>query len=314
MAPHADAGPGLTPPPLVITRRFQAPRALVFAAWSSAGHLRRWFSPEHFTVPEATVEFVPGGRCDICMQAPDGQRFWSRGHYIDIVAPKRLVFTTGLIGDDGVPRFTALTTVTFADDHGGTRMTVEQAYEIFDDTALHAIDGAPEGWRTTLDRLQGEVARMLAEQPRNAVHASFTLERRYPAAPAMVFRAFTDPAAKARWFGGGDGYTPLERMMDVRPGGRERASGRWDSGLISRFDAVYFEVLPDQRIVYAYEMHLDDRRISVSLATVELHPDGAGTRLVVTEQGVFLDGYDDNGSREHGTGFLLDRLGATLSG
>ena len=59
-------------------------------------------------------------------------------------------------------------------------------------------------------------------------------------------------------------------------------------------------------------MHLDDRKISVSLATVELRPDGAGTEFVITEQGAFLDGYDDAGAREHGTGILLDRLGASL--
>ncbi len=70
--------------------------------------------------------------------------------------------------------------------------------------------------------------------------------------------------------------------------------------------------MTDQRIVYTYDMHLDDARISVSLATVELEPAGAGTRLIFTEQGVFLDGYDDAGSREHGTRELLDKLGASL--
>jgi hypothetical protein len=52
----------------------------------------------------------------------------------------------------------------------------------------------------------------------------------------------------------------------------------------------------------------------VSLATIELAPAGAGTRFTITEQGAFLDGYDDAGSREHGTGLLLDRLGAALQG
>ena len=72
--------------------------------------------------------------------------------------------------------------------------------------------------------------------------------------------------------------------------------------------------MPDRRLVYAYEMHIDDRKISVSLATLELQPAGDGTRLTVTEQGAFLDGYEDAGSREHGTGLLLDRLGASLRG
>ncbi len=140
----------------------------------------------------------------------------------------------------------------------------------------------------------------------------FSLERTYLAPPARVFHALADPDAKARWFSGGSGYTVLERHMDVRPGGRERVQGRWASGTISTFDATYHDVVPDQRLVYAYEMHQDDRKISVSLATVELKPAGTGTRIVITEQGAFLDGYDDAGSREKGTGFLLDRLGASL--
>jgi len=118
-----------------------------------------------------------------------------------------------------------------------------------------------------------------------------------------VFRALSDKAAKAHWFEGGDGWTVIEREIDVRPGGRERAKGRWPSGMVTTFDAVYFDVVPNQRLVYTYEMHLDDRKISVSLATIELEPKGAGTRLRITEQGAFLDGYDDAGSREHGPVF-----------
>jgi activator of Hsp90 ATPase-like protein len=79
-------------------------------------------------------------------------------------------------------------------------------------------------------------------------------------------------------------------------------------------DAVYFDVVPNRRLLYCHEMHLDARKISVSLATIELEPAGAGTRLKVTEQGAFLDGYDHAGAREHGTGLLLDRLGASLAG
>ena len=127
-------------------------------------------------------------------------------------------------------------------------------------------------------------------------------------------KALTDPAAKAKWFAGGNGYTQLVREMDARPGGREVLKGRWDSGVVSSFEATYHDVIPDERVVYSYVMHLDDRKISASLATLELKPanDGAGTRLVMTEQGAFLDGYDDAGSRERGTQFLLDMLGNSL--
>src|SRR5947209_17422579 len=102
---------GFRPEPLVISRRFPAARELVFKAWSSAEHMQRWFCPEHFTVPHATVDFRPGGTCDICMRAPDGQEFWSKGRYHEIAPPERLAFTSSWLGEDGKPRFTAVTTV-----------------------------------------------------------------------------------------------------------------------------------------------------------------------------------------------------------
>ena len=71
--------------------------------------------------------------------------------------------------------------------------------------------------------------------------------------------------------------------------------------------------MPNERIIYGYDMHLDDKRISVSLATVEFKAAGKGTRLVFTEQGAFLDGFDDPKQREHGTIDLLDNFGKALS-
>ncbi|HUB43966.1 MAG TPA: SRPBCC family protein [Acetobacteraceae bacterium] len=298
-------------PSLTTSRTFAAPRGLVFQAWSTAEHIRRWFSPEHYTVPEAEVDFRPGGVFAVCMRAADGTDHWCRGLFTDVVPVDRLGFVVGIPNREA-PKFVAHTTVTFEDVVGGTRMTVRQSYELHDEAFRRAIDGAEEGWRGTLDKLEGEVARLSAGTERSAVQGSFTVERVYPAAPALVFHALTDVAAKARWFSGDDTFQTIERSMDVRPGGRERLKGRWGSGLVTTFDAVYFDVVANQRLVYAYEMHLDARKISVSLATMQLQPAGEGTRLTVTEQGSFLDGYDDAGSREKGTGFLLDRLGASL--
>ncbi len=300
------------PKPLVVSRTFPAPRDLVFMAWSSAEHIKRWFSPEGCCVPEAEIDFRPGGLFAICMRLPTGEDHRLSGAYAEILPPDRLVFTA-TVAVGGVKRFSAHTTVTFEDDGAGTRMTVVQDYDFHDPAYRFAAEGAPEGWRTTLDKLEQEVARIQASERRSVVHAIFSLERVYDASPAQVFRALSDPAAKARWFEGGAEWVALERHMDVRPGGRERARGRWASGMVTTFDAVYFDVVTDQRLVYAYEMRLNERKISVSLATIELAPAGGGTRLKVTEQGAFLDGYDDAGKREHGTGLLLDRLGASLS-
>jgi uncharacterized protein YndB with AHSA1/START domain len=146
---------------------------------------------------------------------------------------------------------------------------------------------------------------------RSAVHGSFTIERVYDAAPARVFNAWADPEAKARWFAGPADWQLVDRRIDFRVGGREHLSGR-RADFMSIFDGVYHDIVPDQRIIYSYDMHLDRRHISVSLATVEFEAEGAGTRLVFTEQAVFLDGYDDAGGRERGTRVLLDQLGAEL--
>lgn len=149
---------------------------------------------------------------------------------------------------------------------------------------------------------------------RNITHGTFSLERTYDASPARVFAAFATSEGKDAWFGSGDGLTIVERVFDFREGGRERLVGKWTTGKISQFDATYFDVIPNERIVYAYEMHLDGTKISVSLATIEFKAAGQGARLLLSETGAFLDGYDDAGSREHGTNFLMDKLGEYLAG
>ncbi len=148
---------------------------------------------------------------------------------------------------------------------------------------------------------------------RSVVHGTFHLERMYDAPVARVWQAFTDEAAKQKWFSGTDGkWQLLERHMDVRVGGTERLKGSWEGGVVSTFDATYYDVIPNERLVYAYEMDMNGKKISVSLATVQFKAEAGGTKVMVTEQGAFLDGYDDAGSREHGTGYLLDRLGNSL--
>ncbi len=310
----ASRGSGAQPEPVIISRMFPAPRKLVFQAWSSAEHLRHWFCPAGYTVPEARIEFRVGGAFEICMRSPEGRDHWTRGRYVEIVPDTRLVIDMNAVGDQDRPLFRAYTVVSFVEEASGTRLEVNQRYTIFDPAAAPMIQGAPQGWSQTLDRLQIEVTRMQesASMSRSVVHAMFCIERIYSAPRSVVFKALTDPAAKAKWFAGGEGYTLLARRMDVRPGGREHVQGRMATGVVTTFDAIYHDVVPEERIVYSYEMHLDDRKISVSLATFELKAAGTGTRLVMTEQGAFLDGHDDAGSRERGSSFLLDSLGKSL--
>jgi len=149
---------------------------------------------------------------------------------------------------------------------------------------------------------------------RNTVKATFTVERTYPAKPARVFKAFSDEASKAKWFAGPDGWQQLEKAFDFRVDGIEINIGRHPSGIVSAFYCTYHDIVPDRRIVYAYRMTLDGKPLSSSLASIELQPDGSGTRLTLTEYGVYFDGYDEKDAegREHGTNWLMDKLGDSL--
>ena len=143
---------------------------------------------------------------------------------------------------------------------------------------------------------------------RSVEHATFVVERKYEVSPERAFAAWADPEAKARWYVDSDAFLEL----DFRVGGRELHEGTDANGNAYTFQALYQDIVPGERIVYTYDMLLDDTRISVSLATVEFRPDGDGTRLVFTEQGAFLDGHDEPARREHGIGSQLDALGAQL--
>lgn len=143
---------------------------------------------------------------------------------------------------------------------------------------------------------------------RSAVHGSFTIERIYDAAPTRVFAAWSSVEAKAAWNVCDTSWRLTEHVMDFRVGGRERIRTGPAGGTVHAFDGTFHDIVPDERIVFAYDMRLDQRLISTSLVTLTFVRAGKGTRLGFTEQGVFLDGYDDIAGREEGTRVGLDNL------
>lgn len=306
------------PPPVRVSRTLHAPREVVFKAWSSADHVKRWFAPTGYTVPEARVEMRVGGPFEVLMRSPEGVEHWARGKFVEVSKHDRLALDLTVADARGHALFRAYTEANFSDTPGGTRLDVTQSYEVLDPEAAWMAEGAPQGWAETLDKLAAEAADMwlVGAPTRSVVHGTFTVERTYNASVDRVYRALSDEAAKAKWFAGEAGqWRPIERAMDFRIGGRERVKGGWEGGVVSTFEAIYHDIVPNQRIVYSYEMWLNERKISVSLATLEIKPAGAGgATLKVTEQGAFLDGFDDGGSRERGTAHLLDKLGASLAG
>jgi uncharacterized protein YndB with AHSA1/START domain len=146
---------------------------------------------------------------------------------------------------------------------------------------------------------------------RSVNHDTFVVERTYDASPQRVFAAWADPEAKARWFGNPDQGVD-EYELDFQVGGREFNRGAVE-GQDYTYEARYQDIVPDERIVYSYDMHMGDQRISVSLGTVELAMEENGTRLVYTEQGAYLDGLDTPEQRRQGTGSLFDALDEYLA-
>lgn len=151
----------------------------------------------------------------------------------------------------------------------------------------------------------------MPETDRSVNHSTFVVERTFDASPQRVFAAWADPEAKARWFGNPD-QGVAEYQLDFQVGGREYNRGEVE-GQEYTYEARYQDIVPDERIVYAYDMHVGERRISVSLGTVELEPEGDGSRLTYTEQGAYLDGLDTPEQRQSGTGGLFDALADELA-
>jgi uncharacterized protein YndB with AHSA1/START domain len=148
---------------------------------------------------------------------------------------------------------------------------------------------------------------------RSTRHTTFVIERTHHFPPAKVFAAWSTADAKSRWFlGPPERWKLIKREMDFRVGGQEYLSGSFVGGPTSTYKARFQDIVANERIVYSYEMDLDGKRISVSLSTVEFKLIKGSTRMTYTEQAVFLDDFQDNGSRERGTIELLDRLVATL--
>ena len=149
----------------VITRAFDAPRERVWKAWTEAAHLRHWWGPKGFTVSHCTVDLRPGGVMHYCLRSPDGSDVWGRFVYREIAKPERLVFVVSFSDEKGGitrhpmspdwPR-EMLSTVTFAEQRGGTLVTVRwtplNATDLERRTFEGGRDGMKQGWGGTFEQ------------------------------------------------------------------------------------------------------------------------------------------------------------------
>jgi uncharacterized protein YndB with AHSA1/START domain len=142
---------------LVITRVFDAPREVVFKAWTDPERLKRWWGPKGFTNPVCEVDLRPGGAIRIHMRGPDGTVYPMTGIFQEIVEPERLVFTSSALDKNGNPLFEVLTTVTFLEQSGKTKLTLRASVTKATAEAAPYLAGMEQGWSQSLDRLAQEV-------------------------------------------------------------------------------------------------------------------------------------------------------------
>ncbi len=144
----------------VFTRTLDAPRALVFAAWTDPEHLARWWGPHRFTNPVCQVDARPGGAIYIEMRGPEGTTYPMDARFVEVVPPERLAFTTFLKNDAGTVFLEVLNTVTFAERGGKTVLTVNARVVNAGPGSEEPLSGMEEGWSQSLERLSAYTARL----------------------------------------------------------------------------------------------------------------------------------------------------------
>jgi uncharacterized protein YndB with AHSA1/START domain len=152
---------------VLITRVFDAPRDLVFKAWTDCERLTRWWGPKGFTTPLCKIDLRPGGVSHYCMRSPEGRDYCGKGVYREVIEPERIVFTDSFADEEGnvVPAtyygmsadypLEMLVTVTFAEHEGKTKLTLEHA---LGSVPASERDLCKQGWSESLDKLAEHLA------------------------------------------------------------------------------------------------------------------------------------------------------------
>jgi uncharacterized protein YndB with AHSA1/START domain len=255
---------------LVIERVFDAPRELVFQAWTDPKHMPRWWGPKHFTNRVEQMDVRPGGSWRIIMCAPDGAEHPSQGVYREVVPPERLVFTNTAVDKDGKVIIDGFTTVTFADQDGKTKLTLETRGVAKVDYAANYLKGMEAGWTQSLERLGESLLASTADR-------EIVITRVFDAPRSLVFDAWTDPQHVGSWWGP-TGFTTTTHEIDVRPGGVWRFIMHAPNGVDYPNKILYLEITKPERLVYD---HGDDGQPGYFRVTVTFTDEGGKTRLTM---------------------------------
>jgi uncharacterized protein YndB with AHSA1/START domain len=286
---------------LVITRVFDAPRDLVFKAWTETKHIAQWWGPNGFTIPVCEWDVRPGGLIRIHMRAPNGIVYPMTGVFEEIIAPERLVFVGSALDENGNSMFDVLNTITFAEQQGKTSLTLQARVVKTTALAPQYLKGMEAGWTQSLDRLGallGALKDKGADQEKEKVKEKEPLVMRSPAsnvaqlagdreivatrlfdAPRdLVWQAWTDPTHISQWWGP-RGFTTTTHEMNLRKDGSWRFVMHGPDGRDYHNRITYVEVLKPERLAYEHAPeNSNDEPVNFEV-TVRFAAEGEKTRV-----------------------------------
>ena len=262
-------------PVIVTTRVFEAPRELVWAACTEAGHMANWWGPHRYTNTVLEMDARPGGRWRVDQAGADGKVFRFFGEFREVVRPERLVLTFDFEGNPGGEM---VETHTFEAVGSGTRLTTVSRFASVADRDGMAASGMEGGARESYERLDELLAALQAEGNGIAGEREMVVTRLLDAPRALVFDTWTDPAHLSEWWGP-NGFTTTVRSMEVRPGGESRYTMHGPDGTDWPNLVRYREVTRPERLVYQHGSPEQPAMFHVTVSFDDA--DGGGTRLTL---------------------------------
>jgi uncharacterized protein YndB with AHSA1/START domain len=306
---------------LLITRVFDAPRDILWKAWTDPGRSKSWWGPKGFTCPVCEIDLRVGGKYLNSMRSPEGQDFWSTGVYREIVPRERLVMTDSFADEKGnvVPAthygmgpdlpLEMEIEVTFEEKQGRTTLSLRHIG--IPDGKMREMTEA--GWNESFDKLadilktKNDLTRIIAEPGKQEL----IISRVFDAPRELVFKAYTDPKRIPHWWGP-KRFTTTVKKMDVKPGGSWRFVQRDADGNAYAFHGVYHDILSPSLIVATFEFEGMPGHVQLETAVFEEH----GGKTKYTARSVFQSVEDRDGmlkeGMEEGIIETMDRLAELL--
>jgi uncharacterized protein YndB with AHSA1/START domain len=250
----------------IIERTFDAPREIVFRAWTDPQQLMQWWGPRGFTNPVCEWDARPGKQIHVVMCAPNGTRYPMAGEFREVIAPEKLVFTSGALDENGKLLFEFLHTATFVEQSGKTKLTLRSVVTKTTPDANKYIGGFEAGMTQSLERL----SELLEHTPEPLI-----VERILDAPVSLVWQALTDRDKISQW--------SCEMKEFKAESGFEFEFYGTKGDVKFLHHCKITEAVPNKKLAYTWRYEGYNGN---SLVTFELFSEGNKTRVRVTHEGL----------------------------